>query len=138
MKPHQKGSVERLTFIELIMLLVCMAVLGTIILSTYTGRGTAPTGPRLQRFDDPKKGGLAFHAPAFDHNDTFPMSVTMANGGTTELAGIGVAGTQFLVISNEWSTPNFLFRPGEFDPAGNWVNSFGSTGAGGGVPFTNP
>jgi hypothetical protein len=138
MKPNQNGSVEKPTFIEWIMLLVCVAMLGTIILSTYPGREPAPTAAKLQRFDDPKKGGLAFRASAFDRNDAFPTPVAMANGGTPEFAGSGAAGTQFLVISNEWSTPHILFRPLESDPAGNWLNSFGSTGAGGQAPFTNP
>jgi prepilin-type processing-associated H-X9-DG protein len=57
--------------------------------------------------------GLAYHTWALDHNDNYPMQVTVTNGGTLEWVGAGVVFPQFLVLSNELSTPKILVCPAD-------------------------
>jgi prepilin-type processing-associated H-X9-DG protein len=56
--------------------------------------------------------GLAYWTWAGDNEDKFPMQVSVTNGGTMELVANGKnAWLNFLVMSNELSTPKVLFCP---------------------------
>ena len=55
-----------------------------------------------------KQIGLAFRMWANDHEDKFPMQVSVAEGGTKELALLGFALASFASISNELNNPKPL------------------------------
>jgi prepilin-type N-terminal cleavage/methylation domain-containing protein len=60
-----------------------------------------------------KQVGLAFVVWAGDHQDKFPMQVSVTNGGTMELNTGPNAFRHLAVMSNELNTPKILFCPDE-------------------------
>jgi prepilin-type processing-associated H-X9-DG protein len=138
MKPYQKGSFEGFTVIELIIVLVCVAILGAIILPAFTDDHRAKQrAQRINCINNLKQDGMAFYLWASDHNGKFPMQVFVTNGGTMELAERGVVFRHFLIMSNELKAPKFLFCPADYDLARIIPNSFASTGARYEIPLTN-
>jgi prepilin-type processing-associated H-X9-DG protein len=133
MKPYQKGSFEGFTLIELVMVLVSVAIIGALILPTFTRK----PGYRINCTNNLKQCGLAFRIWAFDHNDKFPMQIAVSNGGTLEFANGGVAFESFLVMSNELSTPKILVCPADSDRMRRVANSFARTRLAGEIPLTN-
>lgn len=71
-----------------------------------------------------KQVGLAFRLWAGDNYDKNPAQVSITAGGTMELVGNGSVAAQFIVMSNELSTPKILFCPTETtrSPAAQWAN----------------
>jgi hypothetical protein len=69
-----------------------------------------------------KQIGLAFRTWELDHNDKFPMQVSVTNGGTLELSAEGPTCVHFQVISNELSTPKLLKCPA--DKTRVWATNF--------------
>ena len=54
---------------------------------------------------------VGYRVWATDHDDKFPMQVSVTNGGTFELIPTAEAIVHFLAISNEINTPRLLFCP---------------------------
>lgn len=71
-----------------------------------------------------KQVGLAYRIWAGDHNDLYPMEVSVTNGGARELAVAGNAVAVFQVMSNELSTPMVLFCYEDFKSLHQPTNSF--------------
>jgi prepilin-type processing-associated H-X9-DG protein len=72
-----------------------------------------------------KQVGHAFVDWANDHNDKFPMEISVTNGGTMELAATGSPVTTFQIMSNQFSTPSALFCPADDkQPATDFSTSF--------------
>src|SRR5258706_1380047 len=60
-----------------------------------------------------KQVGLAFKLWAGDHQEKFPMQVSVTNGGTMEMVDSGKTFMHFAAISNELSTPKVLVCPAD-------------------------
>ncbi len=58
-----------------------------------------------------KQVGLAYRIWAGDNNDKYPMDISATNGGTMELVNGRNAWLDYLVMSNELSTPKILVCP---------------------------
>lgn len=58
-----------------------------------------------------KQVGLAFRIWEGDHNDKYPMAVSVTNGGAMEAVASGNAVAVFQIMSNELSTPKILVCP---------------------------
>ena len=70
-----------------------------------------------------KQQVLAFKLWAGDNNDTYPMGVSVTNGGSMELVLKGNVVATFLAMSNELSTPKTLFCVE--DDSRSSINNFG-------------
>ncbi|HWC59423.1 MAG TPA: type II secretion system protein [Verrucomicrobiae bacterium] len=69
---------------------------------------------------------MAFRVWEGDNNNSFPMLLSMTNGGTKELIATGQVFSSFQVASNELSTPRVLVCPedGARLPAQSWSSNF--------------
>lgn len=74
-----------------------------------------------------KQIGLAFRVWAADHNDQFPFTLSVTNGGTLELCAPGPDGfdrnapSHFAVLSGELANPRVLICPADTkQPAFSW------------------
>ncbi len=94
-------------------------------------------GPRINCTCNLKQVGLSFMQWGLDHQDRFPMEVSVANGGTKEFVNSGVVWVHFMVMSNELNTPKVLFCPADEGRRETAANTFGSATCQGQVPFTN-
>ena len=106
----------RLSAFTLVELLVSMAVVGVLVmlfLPTLMPARRRPSHVRaqLQCQINLKQIGLAFRIWEGDHNDQFPMQVSVTNGGTREFVLTGLVFPHFLVMSNELNTPKLLRCP---------------------------
>jgi len=81
-------------------------------------------GCRINCVNGVKQVGLAFRIWAGDNNDKFPMQVSTRAGGTMELLGTSPVAAQFIVMSNELSTPKILLCPYDTKrtQVANWTN----------------
>jgi prepilin-type processing-associated H-X9-DG protein len=67
----------------------------------------------LQCNNNLKQIGLSFREWEGNHNDKFPMQVSMTNGGAMELIATGNVAGSFQVMSDELSTPFVLTCPSD-------------------------
>jgi hypothetical protein len=70
-----------------------------------------------------KQIGLAYRTWASDHQDKYPMEISITNGGTKELVNSSDAWKTFLVMSNELSSPRVLFCPSDLQRT--YIHDFG-------------
>jgi hypothetical protein len=73
-----------------------------------------------------KQVGLAFKVWELDHGDQYPFNVSTNTGGTAELSARGSDGFErnallnFMVLSNELSTPKILICPADSGKVAAW------------------
>jgi competence protein ComGC len=112
MKPrvsHQKTAA--LTLVEVLVVVVILFALALIFLpDTHYAR---PKAPRIECVNNLKQISLSFRLWEGDNGDKYPMSVSVTNGGTMELAAGTNAWFSFLVMSNQLSTPKILHCPSD-------------------------
>jgi hypothetical protein len=126
MKPrvsHQKTAA--LTLVEVLVVICVIAVLVVILgillpALTYHGISSRPDPCHWNQ----RQITLAFRVWAGDHGDKYPMQLSTANWGAKELALNGDVAGIFCTMSNELSTPKYLFCP--FDKKGKAATDFGS------------
>lgn len=126
MKPRfANQKTAALTLVEVLVVIFVLFVLAALLLPAISDH---PRGaPRAVCFSNLKQIALANLVWAGDHNDNFPMQVSVTNGGTMELtAGGRNAWLNFLVMSNELSTPRNLWCPADKDHVldTNWISGF--------------
>src|ERR1017187_3375460 len=103
MKPrvsHQKTAA--LTLVEVLGGVVILFALALIFLpDTHYAR---PKAPRIECVNNLKQISLSFRLWEGDNGDKYPMSVSVTNGGTMELAAGTNAWFSFLVMRSEEHT----------------------------------
>jgi competence protein ComGC len=111
MKPHcSKQKNHALTLVELLALIVTIAILAATLLPANGGKRKAII---INCANNLKQVGFAYKVWSNDHNDKYPMDVSVTNGGTMELMNTADAWKTFQVMSNELSTPKVIFCPGD-------------------------
>lgn len=112
-QPQSGRLVRGFTLLELIF------VIGTLVLAVLIvpelARPKNRNCGRLRCPSNLKQIGLAFRMWANDHENRFPMQVSVAEGGTKELALRGLALPSFATISNELCNPKPLHCPQDFE-----------------------
>lgn len=113
MKAERAGTaqLDGFTLTELIVTLACLLVLAAILLPTIA-RSKARSS-RIGCNGNMKQVGMAFLSWSMDNQGRFPMRVSVASGGTMELAGNGTVFPHFQVLSNELSSPKVLICPND-------------------------
>src|SRR5215208_940206 len=91
---------------ELLIVVFSLAVFAALIVPGLGHK--CARGPGISCRNNLKQVGLAFRTFALDHNDKFPMRLSMTNGGTSQLVSSGWVYPHFQVMSNELSTPRVL------------------------------
>jgi prepilin-type processing-associated H-X9-DG protein len=113
MKPRlSKKRNAAMTLFEVGMVIAIVMILVVVFLPRFAR--SPEHSSRINCVNNLKLIGLAYRIWAGDNNDKYPMQVSTTNGGTMELMADGKnVWRNFLVMSNELSTPKILFCPAD-------------------------
>jgi prepilin-type processing-associated H-X9-DG protein len=129
MKP--RCSERRNQAMTLVEVLVVIFVVGFFVLVIVSSGDNTRyrKARRIACVNNLKEISLACRIWEGDHGDKYPMDVSVTNGGTMELSKVGTDGWRnFLVMSNELSTPRILICPADQrNEATDFGPSFGNT-----------
>lgn len=121
MKPRSSNQINHaMTLIEVLVIIAVLAVLVAVLLPALAAAKRKHS--RIGCVDNLKEIGLACRVWEGDNGDKYPMFVSVTNGGAMELVVTGNVLVNFLVMSNELSTPRILHCPE--DTEHNETNSF--------------
>jgi len=126
MKPRFSNQRNHaLTLVEVLVVIVVLAVLAVLLLPAF---GThSRLGREIDCNNNLKQIGFAFQIWKHDHDDKFPMQVSVTNGGIMEFTASGNVFASFLVLSNELQSSKILVCPADADrlpPANNFTTDF--------------
>jgi prepilin-type N-terminal cleavage/methylation domain-containing protein len=99
------------TLLELLLVILVLVILAAIFLPS-----PGPSNIKAKRINcvnNLKEIGLAMKVWEGDHDDKYPMETSVTNGGTMELANGKNLWRNFVVMSNELSTPKLLVCPAD-------------------------
>jgi len=119
--PRTKSG-RAFTLTELLVTIACVVLVVAALLPVVARSRARPC--RIACTNNVKQIGLSFHTWAIDHNDHFPMQVSVTNGGTMELAASGSVFPHFQAMSNELNTTRILLCPNDKDRT--WASNFTS------------
>ena len=123
MKLSYAGSSNRaMTLFEVFLVVAILMFLAVLLLPALSQQRTPKArAQRISCINNLKQVGLAYRVWEGDHNDKYPMMVSVTNGGTMELIGTDPEFVRdtFLVMSNELSTPKILHCPADNRNAAN-------------------
>ena len=114
MKPRRSNQRNRaLTLVEVLVVVTTLAILAAVWISALnTAKRKAG---RVSEASVLKAIRIGFLVWADDHNAKFPMELSVAEGGTKELADTGDVVSTFQIMSNELATPKVLICPQDTD-----------------------
>ena len=104
---------QGLTLLEVLMVLAALLILVAFILPELPSRPYR--APRIQCVNNLKQIGLGTRVWSGDHNDKYPMAVSVTNGGAMEFTTGPNLWRVMQVMSNELSTPKVLNCPADTD-----------------------
>jgi hypothetical protein len=112
MKPA-RASAHRgdTTALDLIAIIAAVAVVAAVLLPALAKSKSRTS--RIGCINSLKQVGLAFRIWACDNGDKYPAQVSTNAGGVMELVAAGWVAPQFVVMSNELSTPKLLHCPND-------------------------
>jgi type II secretory pathway pseudopilin PulG len=115
MKPRvSRQQTAALTLVEVLVVLSVLAILSAMFLSTRSHRPDLRQEVQIITcISNLKQIGVACRVWEGNHGDKYPMQASVTNGGTMELANGNNAWINFLVMSNELSTPRILVCPAD-------------------------
>jgi prepilin-type processing-associated H-X9-DG protein len=135
------------TLVELIVVIATVAIFAALALPAL-----ARTPYQVQRItcaNNLKRAGLALRTWAAAHGGSMPMQISGSQGGAAEelLVSRALTSSQttsrgackvFLCLSNELTTPQFLFCPAEYEMAYRLqATTFSGVATPGNIPYTN-
>jgi type II secretory pathway pseudopilin PulG len=100
-----------LTLIEVLVVICTIALLAVIFLSSFFA--VRQKAARVNCVNNLKRIGIAYRVWEGNHNDKYPMEVSVTNGGVKELVLSEDASAIFRVMSNEFATPEILICPAD-------------------------
>jgi prepilin-type processing-associated H-X9-DG protein len=120
---NQKSAA--LTLTELLVVIFILFVLFVIVASSLPEPRAKKKVARINCINNLKQIGLAYQIWARDNNGKFPMEISTTNGGTREVVDQS-CWMNYLVMSNELSTPKILICPSDDKhfPATNFSMDF--------------
>jgi prepilin-type processing-associated H-X9-DG protein len=122
MKPRCSNQrIKAMTLVEVLVVIAVLFILAAIILPQLADRHNNKS-PRIECVNNLMQIGLAYRIWEGDHNDKYPMQVSVTNGGAAELIATGNVVACFQVMSNELSTPRILVCPA--DDKSVWATNF--------------
>jgi prepilin-type N-terminal cleavage/methylation domain-containing protein len=114
MKPRFSNQTNHaLTLFEVLVVIAVLAVLVAVVLPDHS-RANRRSG-KINCINNLKEMGVAYRIWEGDNGDKYPMEVSVTNGGAMELVVTGNVLVNFLVMSNELSTPKILHCPEDKD-----------------------
>ena len=104
------------------MVIVVLVILAVVLMFAMVGIVAKSIHRKITCDNNLKQIGLAYRIWAGDHDDKYPMQVSIADtnangGGTMELASGENAWINFAVMSNELSNPRILLCPADTNRA---------------------
>ena len=106
---HSTAKFKAFTLIELLILIAILLLLACVLIPSlaYQRRHA-----RVRAcFNNLKQIGVAYRTWTLDGGDSYPMAIDVKSGGAREEIAIGHVSFNFLVMSNELSTPKILVCP---------------------------
>jgi len=114
MKPRISNQRNRaLTFAELLVVIAILVVLVALLLPVLAATRRHPS--RINCVSNLKQVNLSFRIWEGDHDNKYPMEISVTNGGAMEATAMGDVVNCYRVMSNELSTPKILICPIEAD-----------------------
>ena len=99
-----------LTLVEVVVLLAIVSILTGLLIPAFTRPRT--NSNRVACVNNLKNVGLAMRIFSSEHEGQLPMSLPASRGGTRELTqDVNRIWEQFLVFTNAWASPRFLWCP---------------------------
>jgi prepilin-type N-terminal cleavage/methylation domain-containing protein len=120
---RQRGLTLRRAF-TLLEVLVVIGILGVFVVMLIPQRSHRVRPWRIMCVNNLKQVSQAFAVWSGDHNDRFPMEVSVTNGGTMEWIPGPNAFRHLAVLSNELGTPKILICPAEVDRKSGEATTF--------------
>ena len=121
MKPCPSNLRNRaLTLLEVLVVIMLLAVLFVILLPALVP--VHSTRQKISCVSNLGQIAVAYRIWGGDHDDKYPMFVSVTNGGAMELVATGDLVVCFQVMSNELSTPRLLICPE--DTHRHWATNF--------------
>ncbi len=116
-----------MTLVEVLAVIAIVAVVAVFLLPPLMSEARAKAA-RVYCANHLGQIGVAFKLWAGDHNDAFPMQVSVTNGGTMDLVEKGIANVHIQVLSNEFGSPRVLVCPADRNrrPAPDFGSGFGN------------
>jgi len=109
MKPRVSNQkTAALTLVEVLVVIVVLILLAAMLLPQFAA-AKRHSGPGCA--NRLKQIAIAGYIWADDHNGKYPFEISVANGGTMELNNGRNTWLNFIVMSNELSTPKVLLCP---------------------------
>jgi prepilin-type processing-associated H-X9-DG protein len=119
----QKRRNRALTLPEVLVVVGTLVILAVILLPVLSSK-RHPS--RINCVSNLKQVDLAFRIWESDHDNKYPMAVSVTNGGAMETTATGDVVTCFICMSNELSTPKVLICPVEADLGKTAATNFGA------------
>lgn len=124
MKPQPSTRPEAgLTLFEVGVVVAVLLILVALVLPLLSNGRAIKKAPKIYCMNNLKQVGLAYRIWEGDNHDTFPMGVSVTNGGSMEMAVTGNVVQTFLSMSNELSTLKILYCPADVHRV--WAANFG-------------